>query len=595
MRFIPLFLLASLFSFSSCDSGLQSSVRGPDKKSDVDSFVADSLPQGDEKAAVVLFVTDKDSHWPDFLSALKDIGLPIRATGAVAEALNAKMMIVYPYISGKVLAPGDYQTLTSYVARGGALIGINPLGNGFKDMFGFQTSEEGRSAKSLTFVTSPDFMKLPLTEEEKNFKLKNRGSEIHIGSTEFKGAKNVIARFDSGNAGIIAHRAGKGQSLAIGFDLGDITYLAHTSRGEELVDPYVNTYSPVLDTFLFLIRDFYLGLDKENVVLGLFPGGSNLATLITHDIDFKDSLDYLMSYAEEEKKVGVTGTYFIQTKYVKDFSEDVFFSQTSLNRLKRLRSMGNEIGSHSVSHSKQFREFDIGTGQEFFPEYRPFVEQEKSTKGATILGELRVSKFLLDILVPPEKILSFRAGHLKNPDQLPQALRATKFRFDSSGTANSCLTHFPVQLSYNSRGQQMLPIYRFPVTIEDEETPMQDRVEKDFTTCRKIARRGGLCNVLVHPNKKGKKMEAVVELSKKLSTLGWTGTMQDLGNFWRTRHEVTFHKSGKALKIHSKDLIKGLAIESKQQFTRSTPENLILENKDGKLVLGEFSGEVTLE
>ena len=65
----------------------------------------------------------------------------------------------------------------------------------------------------------------------------------------------------------------------------------------------------------------------------------------------------------------------------------------------------------------------------------------------TILGELRVSRFLIEQLVPGVHVASFRPGYLSDPYALPQALVATDYRIqlvrDGKWTRS---THLPFQL-----------------------------------------------------------------------------------------------------------------------------------------------------
>ncbi len=49
-----------------------------------------------------------------------------------------------------------------------------------------------------------------------------------------------------------------------------------------------------------------------------------------------------------------------------------------------------------------------------------------------------------------QQTVSFRAGHLRVPASLPEALQRTGYRFDSSFTANDVLTDFPYPLPLGS-------------------------------------------------------------------------------------------------------------------------------------------------
>src|SRR5207248_2678582 len=75
----------------------------------------------------------------------------------------------------------------------------------------------------------------------------------------------------------------------------------------------------------------------------------------------------------------VIGTYFIQTKYIRDYNDDIFFDDRGIIHLKKLAELGMEIGSHTVAHSRLFSQFPMGTGSEQYPTYAPFVNDRKAT------------------------------------------------------------------------------------------------------------------------------------------------------------------------------------------------------------------------
>jgi len=106
----------------------------------------------------------------------------------------------------------------------------------------------------------------------------------------------------------------------------------------------------------------------------------------------------------------------------------------------------------------------LGSGRERYPRYRPFVESVSRVRGASVLGELRVSRFLLEQLAGA-RVVSFRPGRLSYPFSLPQALQATGYRYSSSITANTVLTHLPYQLTHDRADSALQPVtdYRMEV------------------------------------------------------------------------------------------------------------------------------------
>jgi hypothetical protein len=60
-----------------------------------------------------------------------------------------------------------------------------------------------------------------------------------------------------------------------------------------------------------------------------------------------------------------------------------------------------------------------------------------------------VSKSLLDGELPGHRTVFFRAGHLRVPPYLPEALVRCGYEFDSSFTAGDVLSNFPYELDFD--------------------------------------------------------------------------------------------------------------------------------------------------
>ena len=106
-----------------------------------------------------------------------------------------------------------------------------------------------------------------------------------------------------------------------------------------------------------------------------------------------------------EKKHGVKATYFVQTKYVVDSVEAPMFEPQVFAMMSRLKKDGQEVASLGVSGTPELASTPLGTGVETSKNYRPEVGTHGRTGGATILGELHVSKTITRVVSPtPSKI-----------------------------------------------------------------------------------------------------------------------------------------------------------------------------------------------
>jgi hypothetical protein len=264
----------------------------------------------------------------------------------------------------------------------------------------------------------------------------------------------------------------------------------------------------------------------------------SLSVMLTHDVDFTQSMKNAVDYAAYEHSQGLVGTYFIQVKYIRDYNDDIFFNDEGVRHLGRLAELGMELGSHTIAHSKVFSRFPMGTGREAYPSYVPFVKDRQTVFNASILGELRVSKFLIDHF-SGQRIVSFRPGELSNPVSLPEALLATGFRYSSTTTANASLTHLPYQLNYDRLMDSEVDIFEFPVTIEDEELPkLGDRLPQALEVARRISRYGGSMVVLIHPNILDHKLAFEKGFVEGVRPYAWFGSMGEFGRWWAARNQV---------------------------------------------------------
>jgi peptidoglycan/xylan/chitin deacetylase (PgdA/CDA1 family) len=351
----------------------------------------------------------------------------------------------------------------------------------------------------------------------------------------------AVALFEDGSAAITYNTyqsaAGTGHAYAFGLDIGYFILRAENGRFGELAATYVNDYQPQVDTFLRLLAAIYRQGEPDAIVLSPTPHNKALTALITHDIDFTSSMTNIPAYAAIEAAAGIKATYFVQTKYVKDYSDDVFLDPARVPLLRALQAQGMEIASHSVAHSAVFANMLEGGGFEQYPSYRPFVRDYQSVESASITGELRVSKFLLEALTGTS-VLSFRAGHLSFPHALPQLLVATGYRYSSSTTANAAMTHLPHRMMFDSSYTSEVDAYEFPVTIEDEAGKLGDRFDAAVRLSNRIARYRGLVNIMIHTDVLDHKLEFERRYLEEFKDRAWFSTVQAYGAWWAARDSL---------------------------------------------------------
>ncbi len=480
---------------------------------------------GDHRLAIL--VTDPDSGWLGLVRGFRAMGVPITVTTDVQRALRHRVVLVYPILSGRVLEGSQIQGLAQHVRSGGTVVAFNLAGGGLDDLFGVRPGPESTARTRLTWTTS--------REGEEDTVVSGAG-EARVGSVGYRAVTaRVLGVFDDGSAAAACRTVGDGQACVLGIDLGSLAQRAMNGRAESLSRRYVNGYEPSLDSLFRWLRDVYVSGEPMPWLVSSAPSGREVSILFTHDVDFGTSVRNATAFSEALKARGLRGTFFIQTKYLKDYNDSVFFDDAAVATLKRLVDDGMDIGSHTVAHSIAFETMPMGSGEERYPGYRPRVTTETTVENATILGELRVPKYLLAHLTGAE-VVSFRPGLLSYPFSLPQALTATGYRYSSSITANTVLTHLPYQLTDGRADGALQPIYEFPVTIEDEALPrMGDRLDAGNALIEQIARDQGVAVILTHPNITDHKLRYVEGVADYWRGRAWMGSVAQFGDWWAGR------------------------------------------------------------
>ncbi len=554
-----------------------------------------------EPSRLALLLTDPDSAWTGVQHALDSMGIPYVITDDVERAVRHQVVLVYPMISGRLLNHDKQESLRRHVREGGCLLATQVLGDDLKDLFGYDEVLETRTRHYEVKLSAEHELTRWLADaREQTVRLGNpERPETWIGTQYYTKPEETLASYQDGQAAWITKlHPGGGRAMALGFDLGFFILKCQNDRDDEASRDYVNAYEPSVDVWLRLLRHLYQKHEPLAVTVDTVPDGKRLAAVMSFDIDYVKSLSNITAYQDLLAKNQVTATYFVQTKYYRDYLDSGFFNDGSLDMLRWLRQSGVEIASHSVCHSDVFDQLPLGTGMEIFPDYQPRVHGEEDTRGATVLGELRVSKFLLERLVGGQ-VRSFRPGRLSCPPSLPQALEATGYRYASSVTAANVLTYLPYRKNYNRQYRVSTSVLEFPVAIEDEHPPeMDQRVDKALNLAGQLAQYGGMFIVLSHQNELGHKFRFFEQILPKLRPMAWIGTLGQLGDWWQARDrleiDVTRRERQVSLTVIAPAHIQGvtLHVPTRWKAKSALPKGARLE--DGRLFLPELDGRTIL-
>jgi len=549
------------------------------------------------QVAVLWTPTEEGPKTPiAIVHVLREMGIPFFVTRDLKQALQHRMVILYPEVGPRTFTEAQAQELIAFVKQGGNILAQNVYWGGLKPLFGFRDFTSSRKRHRLAFTAATD----PVTKylnrpEEREISLGGQNVPEVIWSNGYtaEAGTEVLAQFEDGNAALLSNSVGKGKVYLLGLSLVDAVLRCQDNRDFEAQRHYVNEFEPGADVWLLLVRAWYEGYAKDWVRLATIPDGQRSVVLLSHDVDWENSFKPGLDFVRIENANQASSTFFIQTKYVDDANSKAFFFGPDLTALRELKEQGSSIGSHSIIHSRGFNKFDLGTGHEDYPTYQPRGLGFDTASGATVFGEVRVSKELLDGEVPGQETIFFRAGHLRVPPSLAEALVRSGYQFDSSFTADDVLSNFPYALPLDLGFEKDSGIYEFPVTIEDEEAPgYAKRVPQALEVIRANAENGAISVVLVHSNESTTKAAAEGEMLRQLPNDIGKMDMLSFAKFWRARDRlqwrvVSASSSTAVLQITSQEPVTGLTFEFQRPVATVT-EGAAVSADQRRIVLPEL-------
>jgi len=470
--------------------------------------------------------------------ALREMGIPFFVTRDVHRALMHHLVLIGPWVDSRTFSEQEAQEVARFVIGGGIIYAENIFWGALKPIFGFKSFEASRKRHWVSFenVLTPLFRYLD-RPEERRVRLGSLQADTIFATNGYQsdGTSEVLARFEDGSAALVGRKVGKGETYLSGVRLEDVILRGQVNRNSGGEAAYVNTFDPGGDIWMLLLRAWYEAFSDPGIRLATIPGGKRSVVLLSHDVDWEYSVPATLSFGAMEKSHHVSSTYFIQTKYVSDANSRAFFYGHNIQDICKLKREGFDLGSHSVIHSRAFNSFPAGTGQETYASYRPRALSPQTAQGGTVMGEVRVSKQLLDGEIPGQHTIFFRSGHLKFPSVLPDVLERCGYEFDSSFTAPDVMTNFPFVLMRNRGFEQESRIYEFPITIEDEAGSLERRIAQTVDVIQANADNGAPSVILIHTNDVDKKIPAEEAILGQLPGDIATSDLTTFARFWRAR------------------------------------------------------------
>ncbi|KAG0344222.1 hypothetical protein BG004_004633 [Podila humilis] len=556
--------------------------------------------------------------WLPLYKALVFQGIPVRVTKDINVAKTHAAVIAYQALQSKYMGISDGSTWSTYVSGGKTLIaiGMTTTDTSLRSAFGVTADTTTNKNRREVIVLNAPNAAYPATSVNSQFDMSDvRDKEIPlwretpdtgfttIGYTlsSSSAPNGVVAlgsyrtdqsTIDSKAAITIKSNNNGGKAVAFGVDIGAYIGEANGGKTQGVPRSYVAQYDPGYDNYLRIIKSLYASSTSSGLVTSWpVPGNKGVHFSWTYDIDAQDSYELAFDVAKDLQSRGIGGTINWQAKLVRDAYDVASFTHYYRN-ISAVEALGNmELASHSVSHSPNLVTFPIGTGKEIWDgvaynekNYFPFIGECTNetgtwttnipgatpcatpndrlyfyTHGGSLLGEARVSKYILEaISINNSPVVSFRTGHLLYPNALPQVLAAAGFKYSSSGSSNDQLTHMPYQAFYNQAYNQATEIIEFPLSASDEDGqingdwegpgtkyPSGSYAYNQVALINKIAKYGGQYTFLIHPTTAGlpgvaptlfsDKLAFQQTLTPRVADVAYFDTMAGRGDFHSAR------------------------------------------------------------
>jgi hypothetical protein len=549
---------------------------------------------------VAVYWTNPDEGVLGVVHALRAMGVPFFVTRDFSRAILHRLIMIYPSADPTTFSGGQIEELKRHMQSGGSVFAVNVLARSLGELFGFSAVTASRQRYQVNFSAGSDPVLRYLNRpEELQVPLGDRkyGQIFWTNGYSPERTATVLAHFEDGLAVVVRKSWGKGAAYVCGVSFHDAILRNQVNRDYDAERHYVNAFEPGADVWLLLLRAWYETAEPAAVRVATIPGGQMSVLLLSHDVDWENSFTPGLSFAKAEASLQTRSTFFIQTKYVSDANSHAFFFGNDLADTRTLFSSGHSIGSHSIIHSRGFNKFELGTGREEYPVYQPRGTGFESATGATVFGEVRVSKQLLDGEISGQHTEFFRAGHLRVPPTLPEALQRCGYKFDSSFTADDVLSNFPYALPLGLLFEEDSGIYEFPVTIDDSEAPpLEQRVEKALEVIRANAENGAVNVVLIHPTDSQGNLVAEEALLRRLPPGVMATDMESFARFWRARDRlqwtarVTKDQSEMDLDVTSDERIEGLTFEFQREIAEVKGDAKVLPDRRRILLPAQETG-----
>ncbi|MEX1001661.1 MAG: T9SS type A sorting domain-containing protein [Crocinitomicaceae bacterium] len=483
------------------------------------------------------------------IRVMRLMGVPYEVTTNLSVAIQYPVIITGSRILDGAFTLTERTDLENYVNDGGVLITSSVRDPDFYPLCGINSSTSSNTLYKMTWDTTAapifDYVNDSL-EVTVSIGDTASGFSFYTRYYGLNGA-NSLATYENGECALALHPYGNGSVYTFGPDFRDVLYRNQTNFDVNAHRTYSNGFEPTSDVIMFVLRNIVRNHIPHTLYKYTAPYDYSSTLMITHDIDSETGMDTMQAFSDYELSEGISAHYNVTTRYFSDSWMSSFYVG-SWSEVHALLDDGHVLSSHSVGHFPDFDDenlFPLGDSGNTTTSYTPAYNSGVSS-GGSVMGELEVSKFLLED-DHGVHIRSFRAGHLAFNDSLVLGLEKMKYEFNSTNSANNVLSSFPHYAmkirSFNSEESSILEI---PMTISDvfssdpitpANYPQKVAVWVDAT--QRYDENHSPVVLLIHPNR-NYKLTALQDYLALTPQNQLIYPFEKYGDYWRKRDSLQF-------------------------------------------------------
>ena len=331
--------------------------------------------------------------------------------------------------------------------------------------------------------------------------------------------------------------------------------------------------------------------------LGDAPDGARAALALVHDVRTAAEAASAERYLNAERAIGVHATYAVQTRVLDDALGRSTLT-SALSRLAwRVRGAGGALAAAGVVGGS-LRGVPLGVGRESYPAYTPAYATPTDLEGATLFGELRVSRHLVGQL-SGGAVSVYRNGAERTGPQFSAAAEAAGLSADATLSTSVANGAFPFFQTEN--GGTMRDLVRFPVSYQD--LPGEHDLDVLEAVLERNVRSGAPTVAAITPDGDARKLAAEQQLIHGLPPGVWTGTLDELARFVRARARIGLdarpigrRSNGWLVWISASSRTTGQSLVAPFEIGRAVDENgralKVVDRR--RIMLPPFSGRIAI-